>query len=106
MTKSDACGRVKNSWYGSNSGTGSGSIKTKLWKCGRARLYFGNCCSTTGRSQYVLAKLNGREIGRVGPKGKLKVEFNFKNGDLLELTDIDYGYIEFNDFTIIRCSAC
>ena len=117
FSKYDRCSRAKNNWYGwCDHGAktwcdGSGSIKTKLSKCGKARLDFGNCCSTTGsddtfQSQYVLAKLNGGEIGRAVPDSSKSVEFHFKDGDTLELTDIDWSVIEFDDFNIISCYAC
>ena len=101
------CSRAKNNWYGWCGGNCSGSIKTKLSKCGKARLDFGNCSSyDPDRSQYVLAKLNGGEIGRAGPDSSKSVEFHFKDGDTLELTDIDWSVIEFDDFNIISCYAC
>ena len=102
LAKADRCSRAKKNWYGWCNGTCSGSIKTKLSKCGKARLNFGNCYS----SGTVVAKLNGREIGRVQAYHIKVVEFDFKNGDTLELIDINQSILEFYDFTIISCSAC
>ena len=96
------CSRAKNNWYGWCNGNCSGSIKTKLSKCGKARLNFGNCYYIGT----VVAKLNGREIGRAQGYHTKVVEFDFKNGDTLELIEIQISILEFNDFTIISCSAC
>ena len=107
LAKADRCSRAKKNWYGFCNNGCSGTIKTKLSKCGKARLDFGNCWSyNADRSHYVLAKLNGGEIGRAVPDSSKSVEFHFKDGDTLELTDIDWSVIEFDDFNIISCYAC
>ena len=92
----------RNSWFGCCSGQCIGSVKTKLKNCGKARLYYGNC----GKGGSVLIKLNGRQIGKVGGNRSTKVEFDFKDGDLLELSEVNSSIIEFDDFKIISCTAC
>ena len=91
-----------NSWFGLCSGDCIGSVNTKLRKCGKARLYYGNC----GKGGCVEAKLNSRIIGRVGGNKSGNVEFDFKDGDLLELYEFKSAIIEFDDFKIISCTAC
>ena len=90
----------RNSWFGvCMGGKCIGSIKTKLKKCGKAILYYGNCAKGI-----VEVKLNGKIIGRTGDFSRTNVTFDFKDGDILEL--FEWGIIEFNDFKIISCSAC
>ena len=97
-------------WWGENIGKYNGTIKTSLYKCGRARLNFGNCYIDTNKKvhqHYVQVKLNNVEIGQAqaGIANKT-IEFNFKNGDVLELQDIAEATIKFNDFVIISCVKC
>ena len=91
----------------------SGYIRTSLNKCGRARLNFGNCYieSKISPNHYVQVNLNNIEIGQayVGETNKT-IEFDFKDGDVLELRDIvqhrSSSMIKFNDFAIITCVKC
>ena len=52
---------------------------------------------------YVKVFLNGNEIG-IANKNELskKIEFDFNNGDLLQISS-RRGLIKFNNFTIINC---
>ena len=85
--------------------------------CGKARLTFGNC----NVQDYVLAKLNGKEIGRgnpyccnypnnpnkkTSPYQSKTIIFDFKDGDILELTDTGVSIIALDDLKIISCSSC
>ena len=81
--------------------------------CGKARLTFGNC----NVQDYVLAKLNGKEIGRGNPYSFIGAKktspyqsktiiFDFKDGDILELTDTGVSIIALDDLKIISCSSC
>ena len=90
-------------WYGYNWGLSVGSIKTTLHGCGKAELDFGEC-SNSPNSHYTQITLNGNEIGRanVGELSK-KIQFDFKEGDVLELHDRGYAMIIFNNFTILSC---
>ena len=98
-----------NSWYNYSYGPfyeGEGSIKTTLHGCGKAELDFGECWNSDSLNyhidHYTQVKLNGIEIGRAKEVSK-KIQFNFKEGDVLELRDRGYTVIRFNDFTILSC---
>ena len=102
MTSYDMCSGAKNNWFGFCSGHCTGTISTTLKKCGNAILKFGNCY----KSDYVVAKLNGKEIARANAYESKYIVFVFKDGDILELTDIGWSVIEFGDLNIISCSTC
>ena len=93
---------AKKNWFGWCAGHCSGTIKTTLRKCGKVRLKFGNCA----KNGYVVAKLNGRQVGRANPYQSKTIVFAFKDGDILELTDISSAVIEIDDLNIISCSMC
>ena len=94
--------KYDNTWFAWCGGRCSGSIKTQLNNCGIARLSFGNCQI----SNHVLAKLNGKEIARAAPDSNKKIEFNFNDGDTIELIEIGNAAIVFEELSIISCSAC
>ena len=94
--------KYDNTWFAWCGGRCSGSIKTQLSNCGIARLSFGNCQI----SNHVLAKLNGKEIARAAPDSNKKIEFNFNDGDTIELIEIGNAAIVFEELSIISCSAC
>ena len=81
-----------------------GTIKTTLRMCGKVRLKFGNC----NNHGYVVAKLNGKQVGRANPYESKTIVFAFKDGDILELTDMGQSMIELylNELNIISCSTC
>ena len=94
--------REGNSWYGWFCCDGRGSINTTLRGCGVAKLDFGQCWGESGYSTQV--NLNGKEIGRAtGLQLSKTIEFNFKDGDILELKEGNYGIIRFNSFSVISC---
>ena len=80
----------------------AGFAKTKLNKCGRARLNIGNCY----KASFTEAKLNGVQIVKVNPFENKTIEFDFKDGDIFELADIGFGVIDLYDFKIINCFSC
>ena len=96
------CSRYKKNWFGWCGGHCSGTIKTTLRKCGKARLKFGNCA----KRGYVVAKLNGRQVGRANAYQSKTIVFAFKDGDILELSDIGISIIEFDDLNTISCNKC
>ena len=115
----DKCYPSKNLYFAFCGGSCSGTMKTTLRKCGRVRLTFGNCGPPqTGKYSnglpynfglppgYVEAKLNGRQVGRANIFQSKTIVFDFKDGDMLELTDIGSSVIEFGDLNIISCSTC
>ena len=81
----------------------SGTIKTTLRMCGMVRLKFGNCHPTV---DYVVAKLNGKQVGRANPNQSKTIELAFKDGDILELTEIENGFIALYGLNITSCSTC
>jgi len=102
--------RDDNSWFG-RYGTlwlvvsGVGSINTTLRGCGVAKLDFGECFGYFDVDDSTQVNLNGKEIGRA-TSGQLSktIEFNFKDGDILELKQGSGGStIRFNGFTVISC---
>ena len=83
----------------------SGTIKTTLRMCGKVRLKFGNCHRNAGTG-YVVAKLNGKQVGRADPNQSKTIELAFKDGDILELTEMGQSILEFGYLNIISCSSC
>ena len=71
--------------------------------CGMVRLKFGNCHPTV---DYVVAKLNGKQVGRANPNQSKTIELAFKDGDILELTEYNAGFIALYGLNIISCSTC
>ena len=71
--------------------------------CGMVRLKFGNCHPTV---DYVVAKLNGKQVGRANPNQSKTIEFAFKDGDILELIDTGGSLIVLDALNIISCSRC
>ena len=70
--------------------------------CGKVRLKFGNC----NHADYVVAKLNGKQVGRANPNQSKTIELAFKDGDILELTEYNAGFIALYGLNIISCSTC
>ena len=73
--------------------------------CGKVRLKFGNCHRNAGTG-YVVAKLNGKQVGRANPNQSKTIELAFKDGDILELTDTGVSIIVLDELNIISCSTC
>ena len=71
--------------------------------CGMVRLKFGNCHPTV---DYVVAKLNGKQVGRADPNQSKTIELAFKDGDILELTEYNAGFIALYGLNITSCSMC
>lgn len=97
--------RDGNSWYGFLNIGGKGSINTTLRGCGVAKLDFGQCSIYGDPGDSTHVNLNGNEIGRaINLQPSKTIEFNFKDGDILELKEgSDFSAIRFNSFTIISC---
>ena len=86
-------------WGGLNNQNETSSIITILCGCGVGKLGFGDCSAKYGMKVH----LNGNEIGMAARGEKKTIEFNFKDGDILKLTEYEYGVIQFNSFTILSC---
>ena len=107
----DKCNQSKNLFFGFCGCGCSGTMKTTLKLCGKVRLTFGNCGPPQKYScglppGYVLVKLNWSELGRANIYQSKTIVFAFKDGNMLELTDIGSSVIEFGDLNIISCSTC
>ena len=81
--------------------------KTRLSKCGKVRLKFGN----SHAYGMVVVTLNGKQVGRANPNQSRTIEFAFKDGDILELTEMgdglySDGVIALDGLNIISCSTC
>ena len=98
-------------WFGlKTSGTNLASIKTSLQGCGKARLDYGNCydCFSCQNFDYVHVTLNGNEISKAANNGQelsKTIEFDFTNGDILELNEDGPSAIRINGLTILTCCA-
>lgn len=87
-------------WYGYMWGNAIGSIKTTLYRNGRAKLNFGNC----NQEGTVKVFLDNTEIATASGDEKRKtVEFDFNDGDELKLTE-DHAIIVFNSFVVLSCT--
>ena len=102
----DKCNPSKNLYYafcGGQCSIRGMSMKTTLRKCGKVRLKFGACYA----NGYVDATLNGKHIARARATYESKtIIFAFKDGDMLELTEMGQSILEFGYLNIISCSSC
>ena len=87
------------SWFGWN-WPGAASIDTTLHGKGKAILEFGNCHKRGNVAVY----LNDVKLSSVGAKKEAQVEFEFKDGNVLKITE-EYGIIQFNGLKFISCSS-
>ena len=100
-----------NFWFGLKPGSGNlASIKTTLTGCGKARLDYGNCHNLFGvqpaNYDFVHVTLNGNEISKAANNGNevsKTVDFDFTDGNILELNEDGLSAIRVNSFTIINC---
>ena len=93
-------GCAEASWFGWDY-PGAASISTTLFGKGKAILEFGNCYSKGDVAVYK----NDVEISSVGAKKKDKVEFEFHDGDVLKITELNTAIIQFNNLEIVGCSS-
>ena len=97
-----ACMNNRN-WHGFHGDDEIGSIKTTLHGCGSAQLDFGNCYYE-GITQ---VRLNGELIGEASTNTPSKViEFDYNDGAILELQELNTAIIVFNDLSITKCNTC
>ena len=98
-------------WFGlTPTGSNAGSITTTLNGCGRARLDYGNCQNLFSNpgSDSVHVTLNGNEISSAANNGNelsKTIEFDFTDGNILELNEDGASAIRFNSLTILSCCA-
>ena len=97
-------------WWGYKSpgdatGDAVGSISTILnaknlgSTTAKGKIQFGNCYN----KGYVVAYLDGVEIGRANAHVKKTVTFDFKHGSKLELSEFESGIIHFTAFEVDDC---
>ena len=89
------------SWFGWSTNDIAGSISTTLYGNGLASIWFGNCC----KNGTVKLLLNGKEISSAGPNSHLVTHFYFPDNSILELQELGYGIIRFDDFRIKDCEG-
>ena len=97
-------------WCSGNCGGGKsklGKIETTLKGCGTARLDFGNCYPNQCQ---VDVYVDGRRISTANKNTPHKVvQFDFKNGSKLKITegaDSKSCFMAFNSFKVISCRKC
>ena len=88
------------SWFGWDY-PGAASISTTLYGKGKAFLEFGNCHSQGDVAVYK----NDVQLSSVGAKKEDKVEFEFNDGDVLKITELNTAIIQFNNLEIVGCSS-
>ena len=99
-------------WFGLKPppSTDTALIRTTLNGCGRARLDYGNCQNLFSNpgSDSVHVTLNGNEISSAvndGNEVSKTIEFDFTDGNILELNEDGPSAIRFNSLTILSCCA-
>ena len=65
----------------------------------KGKLKFANCYA----NGYVVVSIDGAEIGRANAHEKKTVQFDFKHGSKLELSEFESGIIHLINFEVIDC---
>ena len=102
---------MSSSWFGLKViDANVASIQTTLKGCGKARLDYGNCfhCFSCDSSNYdyVHVRLNGVEISRAANNNQelsKTIEFDFTDGNTVELYEDGLSAIKFNGLSVISC---
>ena len=91
------------SWFGFSylKNDGVASISTILHGTGKAILGFGNCWKNGNVTLYQ----NGVELKTVGKNTDAQVEFTFKDGDEIKITEKGYAILYFEEIHFIECSS-
>ena len=79
-----------------------GSISTTFIGRGRARLEFGNCWASGTVKVYLDRTVIAFAPGNTPSK---TVEFNFKVGSILRITEENVAIVSFNSLHIIQCNG-
>ena len=87
------------SWFGWKDGSPVGSISTILYGNGTALITFGNCW----KKGLVRLYINGNEVYTVHSNILVTIEFDFNDGDKLELKEHYIGIIRLDDIQIKGC---
>ena len=89
-------------WYGFKKEIAMGSISTTFIGRGRARLVFGNCWASGTVKVYLDRTVIAFAPGNTPSK---TVEFNFKVGSILRITEEDVAIVSYNLLHIIQCNG-
>eukprot|EP00927_Polykrikos_kofoidii_P046521 TRINITY_DN40738_c0_g1_i1.p1 TRINITY_DN40738_c0_g1~~TRINITY_DN40738_c0_g1_i1.p1 ORF type:complete len:682 (+),score=56.37 TRINITY_DN40738_c0_g1_i1:151-2046(+) len=81
----------------------TGSLRTSFKTSGLAILIFGNDHADKSAANNVQVRLNKSLLGKAGPQEERLVCFQFKKGDMLEISEV-YGMIRLKSLTI-DCSG-
>ena len=76
-------------------------MTTTLHGSGRAILDFGNC----NNNGIVVAYKNDVEMLSLSANTKDQIEFDFQDGDVIRISELNEGIIEFNGLSIVGCSV-
>ena len=64
---------------------------------------FGNCLETGGQA---VAYKNDVELASVGAfSTAIKVEFEYHDGDVIKISELNMAIIQFNDLEIVECTG-
>ena len=89
------CGGSNNFW-GFAGGEPNGFVEATFRGSGNAILGFGNCVECGVTNVY----LNGKLIGSAGPHQNSHVNFKYKGGDILRVTEEKVGVIRINSLKL------
>lgn len=95
----DVCGG-RLGWYGWGCGSSKGSISTVLRGSGTAQLHYGNCWKEGKVDVY----LNGTKILSSDADSTQVSSFDYRDGEKLEITDVDTGIIQIRNITF-KCKG-
>ena len=88
------CG--SNSFWGYAHSRPVGFVQATFRGSGSGILGFGNCV----KSSVVNVYLNGQLIGSAGPNQNSHVKFMYKGGDILRITEENFGIIKINSLQL------
>ena len=89
------CGGFKTFWAYAHGGP-VGSVQATFRGSGNGILNFGNCYTDGVTKVY----LNGQIIGSAGPNQNSQVNFNYKGGDILRITEEHVGILKINSLQL------
>ena len=90
------CGGSNNFW-GLAAGEPDGFVQATFRGSGNAILEFGNCVGPHGATNVYL---NGQLIGSAGPHQTSHVNFKYRGGDILRITEVRTGVIRINSLKL------
>ena len=93
-------------WFGSSGDSEDASISTTLHGTGQAILHFGNCWENGVVTVYKKESNSGDfiKIASIDSPDVAEVKFEFKDGDVLKITEQGNAIIQFNEIKFEWCS--